>query len=132
MFDLIVLHDWLISLPPLALALFVVALLDLASGAYLAWEGKYFRAEELPRFLQTLGGYALAWLLSEILAIMPDALNVDIPGWGEALADVTPKAVLAAIIVGKYVTSIVVNIKALLEYKAHPPFENDDELNPVG
>ena len=131
MFDLIVLHDWLISLPPLALLLFFVALLDLASGAYLAWVGKYFRAEELPRFLQTLGGYALAWLLTEMLAIAPDALHADIPGWGEALADVTPKAVFAAIVVGKYVTSIVTNIKDLLELNSYAQGDHD-ELNSVG
>ena len=130
MFDVLVLHDWLISLPPLALMLLVVAFLDMVSGAYLAWVGKYFRAEEVWSFLKTLGGYALAWILSEILAIMPDALHADIPGWGEALADVTPKAVLAAIVVGKYVTSIVTNIKALLDFNASAQGDHDEQ-NPV-
>ncbi len=123
MFDLVVLHDWLITLPPLALVLLAVALMDLASGAYLAWVKGYFSFEELPRFLQTLGGYALAWIFAEILAIIPAALHAEITGWGDALADVAPKAVFAAIVVGKYLGSIVSNIQLLMD----KPEPKDDD-----
>jgi len=105
------------GLPPVAIAFFVVLLLDFGTGAMRAWQNGTFTWEEAPRFLKDGVVYFWVWITCEILAIMPGVLNVEIPGWADALADYSPKIILGAIVVGKYIVSIGKNIQAILQLR---------------
>ena len=113
-FDVELLIAWLMGLPPVAIAFFVVMLLDFGTGAMRAWQDGTFSWEEAPRFLKDGVVYFWVWITCEVLAIMPGVLSVEIPGWADALADYSPKIILGAIVVGKYVASIAKNIQAIL------------------
>ena len=113
-FDVVLLSAWAMGLLPVAVAFFVVMLLDFGTGAMRAWHDGTFSWEEAPHFFQTGIVYLWVWLTCEVLAIMPGVLSVEIPGWGDALADYAPKIILGAIVVGKYVASIGKNIQAIL------------------
>ena len=113
-FDVGLLKLWAMGLPPVAIAFFVVMLLDFGTGAMRAWQNGTFTWEEAPRFLKDGVVYFWVWITCEILAIMPGVLNVEIPGWADALADYSPKIILGAIVVGKYIVSIGKNIQAIL------------------
>jgi hypothetical protein len=119
-------QEWILGLLPFAVALLVVALVDMIVGAALAWQQGSFDVEQLPRFLQNLGLYVLAWLAAEILAYVPVRLGVEIPGWAEALSDVAPKAVFGLIAAGKYAGSIVNNIRSILWINNAEPWSPED------
>ena len=113
-FDVALFTTWAMGLLPVAIAFFVVMLLDFGTGAMRAWNDGSFSWEEAPLFFRTGVVYLWVWLTCEILAIMPGVLSVEIPGWANALADYSPKIILGAIVVGKYVASIAKNIQAIL------------------
>jgi hypothetical protein len=114
-FDVTLLVSWAMGLLPVAVAFFVVMLLDFGTGAMRAWQAGSFSWEEAPLFFRTGLVYLWVWLTCEILAIMPGVLSVEIPGWGDALAQYAPKIILGTIVVGKYVASIGKNIQEILK-----------------
>jgi len=116
--DVTLLEPWFVALLPWLAVFAVVMLLDFMGGAVLAWYNGVFSWETAPRFFQTGLLYLWAWLTAEILGFLPLLLGVEIAGWGDALADYGPEAVFVAIVVGKYVASIVGNIKQIQELRA--------------
>lgn len=121
MIDVQLLTTWAAGLLPFILGFLVLMVLDFATGALLAWYQGYFNWESAPRFLQTGVLYLWAWLTAEALAFMPTLLNIEIPSYGDALAEVAPKTIFAAIGVGKYVASMVGNIKRIVEIRSEVP-----------
>jgi len=113
-FDVALLVSWAMGLLPVAVAFFVVMLLDFGTGAARAWLAGSFSWEEAPNFFKTGAVYLWVWLTCEILAIMPGVLSVEIPAYGDAIAQYAPKIILSAIVVGKYVASIGKNIQEIL------------------
>jgi hypothetical protein len=123
MIDFSALQTWAVGLLPFALGFFILMILDFATGALCAWYDHRFSWEEAPRFLQVGILYLWAWLTAEALAFLPVLLHVEIPTYGQAIADVAPKAILASIAVGKYVSSMVNNIKLIISIRNEKPWE---------
>ena len=117
MFDVTLLVSWLAGLPAWGIVLFAVALIDFFTGALLAWNNGTFSWEEAPGFLKTWVIFMGAWLAAEVIAIIPGAVHLEIPGYFETLADVAPKTVFVAIVVSKYAVSVTNNIRAILELR---------------
>jgi len=110
-FDVFV--SFLMTLPQFLLMLLVLVLLDLALGVVRAVMEYEFDWEELPKFLLVCASYLLAWIAAEVLAMLPAIFGIDVAGYGEAIADVTPKLVYALIVL-KYVASVVKHIRYFL------------------
>ena len=110
-FDVFV--SYLMTLPQFLLMLLVLVLLDLALGVVRAVMEYEFDWEELPKFLLVCASYLLAWIAAEVLAMLPAIFGIDVAGYGEAIADVTPKLVYALIVL-KYVASVVKHIRYFL------------------
>ena len=127
MINLSLLQAWFAGLLPFVLGFFVLMLLDFITGALLAWYDGRFSWEIAPRFLETGVLYLWAWLTAEALAFLPTLLAIEIPSYGDALAEVAPKAVYAAIVVGKYVASMVTNIKQILKARNSPPWDAEPQ-----
>lgn len=125
MFDIALLQSWAVGLLPFALGFLVLMVADFITGALLAWYVGDFDWEEAPRFLQTGVIYLWAWLVAEMLAVLPGVLQVEIPDYGAAIANIAPKFVYAAIVVGKYIASIVNNVNLILEVR-NAIAESDD------
>mgnify|MGYP001185005250 CR=1 FL=1 len=130
MIDIQLLSVWFMGLLPFALALVVLMVLDAVTGALYGWKHGFFYWEWLPNFLKTGVLFFWAWLTAELLAIMPLALGVEIQGYGEALVDWGPKAVLA-LVAGKYIASIVEHFKRIEKLKPEELEEPEPELAPV-
>lgn len=128
--DLVLLQSWFRGLLPFMGVFVLLMLMDFISGVVYAWYDKYFQWEMAPKFLKTGAVWLMTWLFAEILAFVPVLLKIEIPNYADSILDVAPKAVYAAIVCGKYVGSIVTNIKAALELKNDDPWAEREPIDP--
>lgn len=125
-FNLSLVWPWFQSLLPWMAAFLLILLINLFTGIFLALRLKCFDWERVPEFLLNGCLFFWAWMTCELLAFLPLFLGIEIPTYAESLADVGPKAIFVLIIVGKYVGSIVANIKQILALKDPKPWQPDE------
>lgn len=111
--DLQMLSTWFFGLIPYFVILILVMLIDFAGGALLAWYQGKFDLEKAPEFLKTGLLFFWVWITAEFLALLPKLLATDVPNYGDALAQWTPKVVYGTIVVAKYMSGIVKNWKVV-------------------
>jgi hypothetical protein len=120
--DLEFVRVWFMGLLPWAAFMFLIMILDCATGAALAAKKKVFDVEKLPQFAIVGSLFFLGWIITELLAFLPGLLGIEVQGYWEALVDYGPKAFFAFVIVTKYVASIIKHLKEIKELQV-PDFD---------
>lgn len=105
---------WAQGLFPYAIALVTVVILDLIGGVALALKTKTFDLSKVGDFAATALLRILGWFMAEVLAFLPTALSLDIPGYAETVANGFGLLTFAGVFL-MYVGSILGHITAFKE-----------------
>lgn len=120
-FDPVALQEWAMGLLWYTVGLLSIAILDAFLGSVEAWYRGKFSWEYLPRFLKTFAAYAAAWLVLEVVAVLPVFLRIEFTGFMDAMTNYGPKALIGFFAVTKYLASILKHVDAIKDIAVPEP-----------